>query len=577
MVYAAAYVGMVCPAAGERAADVRAAPNESWVAAPSGAAYAEEWVMSRSLAIAFICSLGLAAFSAGCSKEDEGPGGTNGMAGTSGGATNPQAGAGAGANGGTSGAGAVGGDSGAGGTPTGGGGGTVSGGAGGMTGGAGGTTGGAGGSGGTPGGGNQWTHLGYDQSNTYFNPSETTITVENAPMLVEKWSFPTAQAPHGGVTIAEGKVFAATLGGTYAINLGDGMMVWHKPELVSDGTAVYADGAIYVHTQGAILHKVNAADGAPVWTSEKTYDLAGCDGTSSPVVAGGKVLVGHSCGPNEVSVGANAMNYGGVEAFDVESGERAWSYNTCEGTEDGAMVWSTVTVDVQAGVVFAATGNNYSVGGMNSDSIHAIGLDDGVRVWRRQVRTGDTWGILGGGGLDTDFGANPILTTIGDRQIVAAGDKGSAFWALDRMTGEIIWDVPDLSAAHTAQNGGVLNNGATDGERFYVSANEPPGAMKLHALNVADGTPAWSKDFPKVTWGMPSVANGVLFVPVNDTLKVFNAATGEELNSFETGGSMAAGAPAIAEGMVVVKSGMQYVFGGADAILNTQVRAYGLP
>jgi outer membrane protein assembly factor BamB len=242
------------------------------------------------------------------------------------------------------------------------------------------------------------------------------------------------------------------------------------------------------------------------------------------------------------------------------------------------MVWSTVTVDVAAGVVFAATGNNYSVGGMNSDAIHAIDLAMGTRVWRTQVRTGDTWGILGGGGLDTDFGANPILTKIGDREVVAGGDKGSCFWVLDRMTGTKIWDVPMLSSAHTANNGGVLNNGASDGTRFYVAANQPPGAMKLHALNVADGMPAWpAKEYPKVTWGMPSVANGVLFVPVNDTLKVLNAATGDELNSFETGGSMAAGAPAIAGGMVVVKSGMQYVFGGADAILNTEVRAYGLP
>jgi outer membrane protein assembly factor BamB len=149
---------------------------------------------------------------------------------------------------------------------------------------------------------------------------------------------------------------------------------------------------------------------------------------------------------------------------------------------------------------------------------------------------------------------------------------------LDRMMGTKIWDKQMLSSAHTANNGGVLNNGATDGQRFFVVSNQPPGACVLHALNVADGMPAWpAKNYPKVTWGMPSVANGVLFVPINDTLKVLNAATGEELNSFETGGSMAAGAPAIAQGMVVVKSGMQYVFGGADAILNTEVKAYGLP
>jgi outer membrane protein assembly factor BamB len=136
-----------------------------------------------------------------------------------------------------------------------------------------------------------------------------------------------------------------------------------------------------------------------------------------------------------------------------------------------------------------------------------------------------------------------------------------------------------MSTSHTPANGGVLNNGAFDGERFYVSSNQPPGATTVHALNAADGEAAWDKkDFPVIIWGMSSVANGVLAVPVNSVLYLFDAETGEMLNMFDTGGTIAAGAPAIADGMIVVKSGMQYMFAGTgEAILNMEIHAYGLP
>ena len=276
------------------------------------------------------------------------------------------------------------------------------------------------------------------------------------------------------------------------------------------------------------------------------------------------------------------MSKGGVEAFDLETGEREWSYPTCNGDEDGAMVWSTVSIDLEMGVVFAATGNNYTVAGENSDSIHAIDLQTGERVWRTQVREGDQWSRFLMTSEDTDFGANPILAKIGDRDVVAAGDKGSAFWVLDRMTGVIIWKKEDLSPSHSPANGGVLNNGAFDGERFYVASNHPegPNSVIVHGLNAADGEAAWEpKTYPKVTWGMPSVANGVLAVPVNDTLYIFNAATGDMLNMFETGGSIAAGAPAIADGMIVVKSGLSYVFADifGTGTNNSEIHAYGLP
>jgi polyvinyl alcohol dehydrogenase (cytochrome) len=539
--------------------------------------------MGRSLAIAFICSLGLAAFSAGCSSDD-GPGG-NGAAGTTsgvGGAAAMGGTGGAAAMGGASGAGAMGGTGGMAGT----GGAGAMGGTGGMagTGGAGGTGGDSGTGGMSASDGKTWSHLGYDQTNTYFNPGEKTITPENAGTLVEKWVFPTGGVPHGGLSIAEGKVFAATLGGVYAIDLKLGTQLWHQPAVVSDGTATYHEGFVYVHSQTAIIYKLNASDGTIAKMSEKTYNITGADGTSSPTIGGGFVVVGHSAGLNETSgmEAPTSMSKGGVEAFNIDDLSRAWTYNTVEGEEDGAMVWSTVSIDLESRIVFAATGNNYTVAGPNSDAIHAIDLDDGTLVWKKQVRTGDQWSSFSPNSQDTDFGANPILGMLGDKKVVACGDKGSAFWVLDRETGDILWSKEALSPNHAPQNGGVLNNGAFDGSRFYISSNNPgPNNAMLHAFNAdMEGSVAWPmKTNAKIQWGMQSVANGVLFVPANNMLLVLNAATGAELTSFNTGGAIAAGAPAIADGMVVVKSGLQYIY--ADIFgtggVNMEVRAYGLP
>lgn len=426
---------------------------------------------------------------------------------------------------------------------------------------------------------NVWRMMGYDPTNSYFNPRETQLSPDNAGSLVEKWRFEVAGFPPGSPAIAEGKVFVTATGGTYAIDLESGAEVWKRNDLGGTASVGYEAGFVYVHTVVADLYKLDAGDGTTVWGPIRSYGLEGCEGVSSPIVAAGKVFVGHSCGALEArGTAGQQMARGGVEAFDVETGERLWTYYTVPETgENGAMVWSSVAIDVEGGSVFAATGNNYNVAGPNSDSFHAIDLDDGTRKWATQVREGDLWSIpMFIGGPDTDFGANPILAEVDGRQVVAAGDKASAFWMLDRESGEILWQRTDLSTNHTPSNGGVLMNGAFDGDAFYVVANQPQQVAILHVLDPADGADMWTQTFQATAWGAPSLANGVLFFPVGTVLYVFDAHEGQMLTMFETGGTIAAGAAAIAQGRVVVASGLQYVF-DSTTTNNNLVICYGLP
>jgi len=433
-----------------------------------------------------------------------------------------------------------------------------------------------------------WSHMGYDPKSQYFNPMETTISVENAATLELKWTFDVAGYPPGLPVIAEGMAFVMSTGGMYAIDIDDGKKVWQRDDIMGLSMAVaYHEGSIYVHGDPPELYRLNAADGKTIWGPVVSSELPGADGSSSPVVVGDKVLVGQSNGYAEIMssvTDAVMRSRGGVRAFSVADGSPLWRYYTVPETgENGASVWSTVSVDEAGGVVYATTGNNYSIGGGGSDAIHAIDLATGAGLWVQQVRQGDTFALSNpfGGGEDTDFGANPIVADFGGRKLVAAGDKGAVFWAIDREsdTGMIAWSVPELSSAYSPANGGVLNNGAFDGTHFYVVSNQPPSNAVLHALKPDHGKPGWPPvTFNKITWGTPTVANGVLYVPINEDLYVVDAGTGKTLTMFPTGGSIAGGA-AIADGRVIVKSGMQYVANlpVADVFNNNQIHCYGLP
>ncbi len=422
-----------------------------------------------------------------------------------------------------------------------------------------------------------WASMGFDERNWYFNPNETTLTTANAGSLVQKWSFTIAGFPPGTPVVAEGMVFVMATGGTYAIDLESGTEVWSNTNLRGSASLAYEPGFIYAHDEAAQLWKLNAADGSTVWGPVKADAQTGCDGTSSPILGGGLVVVGHSCGVREIGQGGGAAGArGGVEAHSTTDGSKVWTYWTVETGEDGAMVWSSVGIDVAGGTVFATTGNNYTMGGANSDAIHALDLNAGTLKWKTQVRTGDTWSIpVAIAGPDTDFGANPIVLD----GAVAAGDKGSAFWSLDKNSGSILWSREGLSAARDQAHGGILMNGAYDGTNFYAIVNDTSNRSAiLYAMNGSSGADVFApKPYAgKFAWAAPSLANGVLVVPIDDDLHILDAATGSELNSFNTGGTIAAGSAAIVDGNVIVQSGLMYPL-DATTKPNNQIICYGLP
>ena len=91
--------------------------------------------------------------------------------------------------------------------------------------------------------------MGYDATNTYFNPPRRRSASPTRRRLVEKWRKQVAGCPPGSPVIAEGKVFVMATGGMYAIDLETGTQIWARMDITGTASAAYDDGFVYVHTE----------------------------------------------------------------------------------------------------------------------------------------------------------------------------------------------------------------------------------------------------------------------------------------------------------------------------------------
>jgi polyvinyl alcohol dehydrogenase (cytochrome) len=368
--------------------------------------------------------------------------------------------------------------------------------------------------------------------------------------------------------------------GTFALDAETGVEVWRNTGVAGTASPALADGELYVNTGGAVLYRLDPATGASVWQAEvDPHERAA--GFSSPVLAGDLVIVG-SASTEEVVARDNATFRGGIVAFDRATGREVWRHYTADPPYNGVAMWSTATVDIDRGLVFGSTGNNYTGdAGPTSDSVFAAKLGTGELVWNRQLSEGDVFTIPNPRSLDSDFGTNPLLFDAeidGERRaLVGAGQKSGMFWALDRETGEVVWS--RQVSGGSALIGGVFNNGASDGERIIVAGNngtsggagsEPSnGASRplgganvttsvLMAMAPASGEVLWERQLPAWVWAPITIANGVGFVSADSDLQAFDVATGERLALIDTEGTIASGA-AIWDGRVYFGSGLAYL------------------
>jgi polyvinyl alcohol dehydrogenase (cytochrome) len=360
----------------------------------------------------------------------------------------------------------------------------------------------------------EWVRVGLDLANTRAMTGETALAPDNVAGLAPAWDVRGLRGVSGTPLVAGGVVyFGDWTSHVRAVDAATGHEVWAQ-DLASNyiGGSPALDGdRLYAGTFDARVVALDRETGEPLWeTAIGDHPKAVIFG--SPVVAGGLVVAG--VGSFEVFVPGDPPTFRGhVVALDAETGAEAWRFWLTKGdaTEAaGVSIWSSPAVDEERGVLYIGTGQAYAQPAPpRSDALLALDLRTGAEVWTTQFTAGDAWTITQPTGLDADVGAIPNLFRVGDVDAVGVGDKAGTYRALDRDTGEVLWERP-LTPGGT--QGGVMASAAVAGGTVYVTSNDASRDADMVAVDADTGEEVWRVEVGAHVTGPVTWANGVLYL-----------------------------------------------------------------
>jgi len=481
----------------------------------------------------------------------------------------------------------------------------------------------------------QWNGWSPGVTNTRFQDAAAAgLSASNVPNLKLKWAFNLGDVTmaRSEPTVIGNRLFVASLtGAVYSLDRDTGCTQWgFKADTgIRAGIAlgdVNGVPAVYFSDGGGNVYALNASSGELIWKVHPVDHFATI-ATAAPQVYKGVVYQAFSS--FEEALGPDpsfecCTFRGSVVALDGSTGKKLWqTFTIPEGPKpthrnaagrqqrgpSGAGIWGTPTIDEQLGVLYVATGDNYSDPPTNtSDAILAMDLKTGKLLWSKQLTENDTYNsgcstpqrtnCPEKGGPDFDFGQPPILVLLGaGKRALVIGQKSGMVHALDPdQNGKVIWQT---RAGTGGPLGGSQWGSAADSQKIYVAISDigmggvpdakapagyrltldPKKGGGLHALELATGKMVWSArpepcaegrtDCSPAQSGAVTAIPGVVFSgSIDGHLRAYSGATGKVLWNVDTahefktvngdpahGGSMDAGGPVVAGGMVFVNSG----------------------
>lgn len=411
----------------------------------------------------------------------------------------------------------------------------------------------------------QWTMIAYDMAGTYNNTAETVLTKDNAGSLEVAWTADMGTNVYGAPLMVGDTVYASG-GGTAvkAMKADTGDVIWTGAGLSTTGSMAFDSGTLYLYTASGSIVAADAMTGKMKWSKAPKGNPGG-DGSSSPVIAGNMVFIGGSNGGAEIIGGGTFRGF--MAALDKATGDGLWTSFTVPAGSSGASMWNSAAVDLAAGRVYVATGNNHGPPATDtSDAIIAMDMKTGDILWKNQRTMGDVWNGAAGTSdtspPDADFGASPVLfeTPINGvmTKVVAAGQKIGATHAVKAEDGTMLW-TRQLCTGHNNRDGsmGIFVNGAWSGKNMLFACNNA-GKSQLFGLVGATGEIAWMTPLDGEVYGRISSANGVGFVGAGKNMVVFDTDTGKIIKMFPSKGGTVTGTVAIANGRVGYGEGMSW-------------------
>ena len=472
-----------------------------------------------------------------------------------------------------------------------------------------------------------WNGWGRDLTNSRYQPNPGLEAAE-LPRLKLKWAFayPGLMA-WGQPTVVGGRVFVTSSSGeVYALDAKTGCTIWtiQASAPVRVALTVGKIGSQTVAWFGDMagdVHAVDASSGRELWRV-KADDHPAARITGSPVLDGDRLYVPVSSGEEG---SATQPTYpcctfrGSVAALDAATGKLIWKTYTVPEPKPyklpgdprdlhgpaGGSVWNAPTIDHKRGLLYVGDGNDYTdVDAPLTDSVLALDLATGKIRWSRQMLKLDHWeaGCSMGGpcpqnaGPDFDLSASVILVHgKGGRDVLVASNKGGEVFGLDPdARGKLLWRA---KLGTGGIFGGVEWGMASDGRAVFAPISDSlpgsgPAKPGLGALDAATGRKLWwAPAKPDCSWGQNecrgalsqavSAIPGIVFSGSHDgRLRAHRASDGKVVWSADTaapvkavnsrsaaGGSMDAGGPTIAGGMLFVNSGYGMFLGRGGNVL----------
>ena len=499
-----------------------------------------------------------------------------------------------------------------------------------------------------------WLHTNgnYDQTRYYPGTQINTKTVKglSAKFVVQTEVLESMEtAP----IVVDGVMFITTAyDHVYAVDAATGRQFWHYKHKLGATTTfccgpnnrgvAIAGGRVFLGTLDAHLVALDAKTGAVVWNVEVADADKGYSETMSPTVVDGKVLIGTNGGEYGIR--------GFMKAFSADDGKLLWTFNTIPETGQegvwavndatgrdlhrdiaaekaqlakdasfyktlGGGVWMNPAVDLKTRTLWFVVGNPspdlYGAerpgDNLYTDSLVAIGLDDGAYKCHLQYVSHDVW--------DLDAVSPPILVDAKDKSgktipAVIHGGKTGHVYVHDRKDCSLIryseamipqenmWTLPTVDGARMlpGANGGVeWSPMSFDAKRrlaialnlhqpmtYHVATSQYPGGKlwlggafktiptekqwgRVSAVNVDTGKVAWKFDTeqPLIGGGLATAGGLYFFGEGNGNINALDSSTGRKLWSFNCG----AGANAMPVSYTV--KGKQYIAMGCGG--NTQL------
>jgi len=473
----------------------------------------------------------------------------------------------------------------------------------------------------------QWNGWSPGADNWRYQPADAAgLSLDAVKGLKLKWAFAfdgdlTAFAQP---TILDNQLFVGSAGGViHALDRETGCVRWQYEASGPVRTSILAvrEGGRYVLLFGdqiGTFYALDAANGKLLW-KKRVDDHDASRLTGAAVANDGTVYIPVASWEENR---ASDPKYpcctmrGSVTALRIRDGSPVWkSYMVSEpkqtGTNkagvpkygpSGAPIWSAPTLDRKRGVLYVATGDNYSPPATElSDAIVALDLRTGAVKWSRQFTPDDTFSGACTGtpecGPDFDFGSSAMLVESGPKPVLVAGQKSGMVYGLDPdHNGETLWQ---LRVGKGSTNGGVQWGMATDGQNVYAAVSDiarvarkrtdladlrdrdvdPNAGGGLTAIRLTDGSKLWyapghpcETPKPGCSPAQPSAVTaipGVVFSgSVDGHLRAYSSEDGKVLWDFDTarefqtvngvkgnGGSIDGPGPVVIKGMVFVNSG----------------------